>query len=423
MYDAAPLTPEPHGPFSHSPVSAQPRERLLLGAAQLLGSSLEFEENLLRLAPQIAQLGDFCLIDLIDEDGEIARLTAVSREPKDAELAERLGSIHLRRDCAHFSFEPLVLGRPSFRESLDREQLASLVQDPDHQALVTALQLRALISVPIVADRVAGAITVLGCEPTTRLGEDELGLLKELARLAGAAVSNARRFRAERRAREAREEMLAQVAHDLANPLSTIQIAAQTGLLQASAHAPEVVRHIELVRGAAKRTLRLVQDLLDFSRLELGGLKVMPALFPLGPLVEDAVAQARPLANGVELIAEPGVLPPVYADRDRVFQVLANLLGNALKFTRPGGTVRLTAAVREDEVELVVSDTGIGIPQHCLPMVFERFWQATQADRRGAGLGLSIAKSLVEAQGGRLWAKSAVGKGSTFGFTLPRAAA
>ncbi len=114
-------------------------------------------------------------------------------------------------------------------------------------------------------------------------------------------------------------------------------------------------------------------------------------------------------------------MPDVWADRDRLLRVFDNLVGNALKFTPPGGHIRVGAALNEDEVRFWVADTGVGIATEDLPHVFDRFWQARKGERRGTGLGLTIVKAIIEAHGGRIWVESALGVGTTFFFALSAA--
>ena len=171
---------------------------------------------------------------------------------------------------------------------------------------------------------------------------------------------------------------------------------------------------------------RLIQDLLDVALLEAGQLTIERSRLSAGGLIVEAVDMHRALASSssIELQVEVGPdVPEVWGDWDRLLQVFENLIGNAIKFTGAGGRITAGAAPRDDEVVFWVADTGAGIASENLPRIFDRFWQASKAGRRGAGLGLSITKAIVEAHGGRLWVESTEGSGSTFFFTIPRASA
>jgi CheY-like chemotaxis protein len=169
---------------------------------------------------------------------------------------------------------------------------------------------------------------------------------------------------------------------------------------------------------------RLIQDLLDVARMEAGCLSVEPARFPAGLVVSDAVDSQQSLAASarcdlrLDLSRE---LPDVWADRDRLLQVFENLIGNAIKFTPPGGTITVGAALADGAVRFWVRDTGIGIPAENISRLFDRFWQGRRADRRGVGLGLPISRGIVEAHSGRIWFESTPGSGATFLFTIPTA--
>jgi len=180
----------------------------------------------------------------------------------------------------------------------------------------------------------------------------------------------------------------------------------------------------EIVRRAADRMNRMIQDLLDVKRMEGGTLTMDLKPESADVLVNDTIDMLRPLASGSSIVMEPNVadgLPQVIADGARIQQVLSNLVGNAVKFTPRQGRITVSADLLETEVRFAVIDTGPGIPPEQVPHIFGRFWQARSSDRRGIGLGLAIAKGIVEAHGGRIWVESQVGVGSTFYFTLPTA--
>ena len=183
-------------------------------------------------------------------------------------------------------------------------------------------------------------------------------------------------------------------------------------------------RQVEIVRRAADRMNRMIQDLLDVRRAESGRLGIDSKPESPASLVNDTVEMLLPLAKGSAITLEANVaddLLPVVADAARIQQVLSNLVGNAVKFTPRGGRVTVCAEQIDGGVRFGVIDTGPGIPPDQVPHIFGRFWQAMPSDRRGIGLGLAIAKGIVEAHGGMIWVESQVGLGSTFYFTLPSA--
>jgi signal transduction histidine kinase len=286
----------------------------------------------------------------------------------------------------------------------------------------------ATVVVPIASHgRVLGAVTVY----RERRGYDaeDLLVVQDFAGRIALAVENARLYERAQQAIRAREEVVAVVSHDLRNPVSAIgMIASNVRKMPPERLGPDsLAEYLRIISEAAAQADELIQNLLDASRIEAGQLRIAPRPAPLAPLVRAALDVLAPIAaeRGIALRAEVrDDLPPVMADAPRVQQVISNLVGNAIKFTPSGGRVVVSARgaggpTAAEEVEVAVSDTGAGIPPEHLPHVFDRYWQATRTTRRGAGLGLPIAKGLVEAHGGRIWVESMVGEGSTFRFTLP----
>jgi PAS domain S-box-containing protein len=235
------------------------------------------------------------------------------------------------------------------------------------------------------------------------------------------AEENARLYEAATQAVRDRDEVLGIVAHDLRNPLGTILI--QASLLRRTGSDPErrSQKPWEVIERAATRMSRLIRDLLDITSAEAGRLPVDRSRLPAGQIIADSVEAQRSLAAraSLELLLEaPRDLPDVFGDPDRLLQIFENLIGNAIKFTKPGGRITVKAAPGQGEVLFSVADTGSGLSAEDLPHVFDRFWQR-KAGHKGAGLGLPIAKSIVEAHGGRIGVDSSPGCGSTFWFTIP----
>jgi PAS domain S-box-containing protein len=257
-----------------------------------------------------------------------------------------------------------------------------------------------------------------------------LPLYDEQGKLAGAIVINEdvtglREIEeALRRAVRGRDEMLGVVSHDLRSPLQGIELAAR--LISARAEqegGPEWLRSpLERIVRFTRTMRKLIEDLLDIVSIEEGRLSIRHGQTAPPALVLEVTDALQSHAEDkqirLEALVEPG-LPPLVADHDRLHQVLTNLIGNALKFTPAGGRVSVRAIRQGDDVVFSVQDTGAGIPEEQRPHIFDRFWQADSADRRGRGLGLGISKGIVQAHGGKLWVESTMGQGSTFSFAIP----
>jgi signal transduction histidine kinase len=218
-----------------------------------------------------------------------------------------------------------------------------------------------------------------------------------------------------------REEFLAIVSHDLRNPLNHISMAAQNLL-----EGPQEVRELaSSINRSTGEMLRLIQDLLDIERIAVGKLTLHFEQHDVSEIIKEAVEEFKGDADSKEITLEAkpqDVCRYVVCDRSRVMQVLSNLIGNAIKFTPARGKICISCATTGSEgkeVQVSVSDTGEGIAPEKIKTIFERFSQIHSQDRRGIGLGLYIAKMMVEEHPGRIWVESKLGEGSTFHFTLP----
>lgn len=224
----------------------------------------------------------------------------------------------------------------------------------------------------------------------------------------------------------ARDDMLSIVSHDLRNPVNAVKMLAAAILRSdETAALPEpVAEHAAVMLQAALQMDALIQDLLDVSKLESGRMAVQPRVVSMAELVADSIDVLRPSAEQAGVVIStsfPDRLPDVDVDPARITQVLANLISNGIKYSPHGGEVRVSAVADEDVVRVSIEDNGVGIAAAELPRVFDRFWQSKRTNRSGAGLGLTIARGLVRAHGGRIWIESTVGTGTTVHFTVPRA--
>ena len=286
----------------------------------------------------------------------------------------------------------------------------------------------AFLALPLIhGDEVIGGL-VLGFNEANAFGANDHTFPQLLAQSVASALARASAFEAERHGRRAaetlaqtREEVLGVVAHDLRNPLgvasSVLQMMSEFDLTREE-RKPLVASGMRAVRQMG----RLIGDLLDVMRIEAGRLALETEEVPASTVVAQAEENIRHAAQekDISFSAEPPD-PSLYirADRGRLSQVLDNLLGNAVKFTPSGGRVSLRAWRDGPDAVFEVADTGPGVSPENQMHLFDRFWQARSADQRGVGLGLPIAKGIVEAHGGRIWVMSTVGHGSRFYFAIP----
>jgi len=263
----------------------------------------------------------------------------------------------------------------------------------------------------------AGAMHVVA----TALRQHEEALVREQRLRRELEASN----RALTRATQAKSEFLGRMSHELRTPLNAIVGFSELLLLDTPEDAAERARYTGFIHESSLHLLSLVNDLLDVTSLEAERVKLTPTTFDVTTALDAVTGSMRPLAQKQGLTLGTHVAPgvgTVYADERRFRQVLFNLVSNAVKFTPEGGRVELSADVREDTLEVVVADTGIGIPPEDQQRIFEPFEQSDSAGSRqqeGTGLGLALSRRLVELQGGRIWLESTPGEGSRFHFTLP----
>lgn len=247
-------------------------------------------------------------------------------------------------------------------------------------------------------------------------------VMRDVSERRSAEQERARLYAEAQQAIRARDDVLSIVSHDLRNPLSVIGMCASAIEDFMPTPDPRISDLVATIQSSADWMNRLIEDLLDVTRVEAGRLQLHRRPEDLLRVIAEAVTMLQPAVAGksISLREEiPEYLPRADVDAPRMIQVLQNLVSNAVKFTSPGGEIAIQATAKDGEARIAVSDTGIGIPPDDLPRLFDRFWQATGSRRGGAGLGLAIAKGIIEAHGGRIWVESEVGRGSTFTFALP----
>ena len=404
---------------------AEDAERFLTEAGNRLAQALQHDAVHDAIAAMaVPSLGDACFVDVVDETRAIRRVARAGDAERQRAMEHLAAEFPPTWDSPALVIDVLRRGRPELVQHLDDEWLAANEEHADAIALWQRLGIRSLYVAPLaIGDRTVGALTLLDTSGhADRFTADARSLIGEFARGAALALDNARLYAAARRATSARDEVLAVVSHDLRNPISAIAMCAR--ILREAPPSDEAEREkmLTAITEATAWMQRLIRDLLDVSAIEAGRLSVERQPAALAPIVSTAVGMVSGEVeqHSIDLRVDlPPALPAVSVDASRIVQVISNLLGNAVKFTEPGGTITVRATVGPGTVVVSVADTGMGIAADALPRIFDRFWQARATPRRGSGLGLAISRGIIEAHGGRIWAESELGRGSVFSFSVP----
>lgn len=400
-------------------VSSREALRFLTAAGRVLAGSLDLDQTLKRLVRlAVPRVACFAIIDLARDDGRMERVAFGHIDPAKEHLLARPEPFLLNEEGLLPLGRVLEESRALMIEQVERDWTGSA-------RVLERLRLiggRSLIVAPLIArGRTFGTLTFGSTRTDRYYRPADLTLARELARSAGLALDNARLYRRAERAIASRDDVLAVVSHDLRNPVSRVRLAAEM-LLELDQVHDKGRSTVGIILRATDEMTRLIGDLLDVARIEAGTLSIEPVSISLPELLERidesyaAAAREQKLGWSVGGVHAPIT---VLVDEDRLVQAIGNLIGNAMKFTPSGGEVRVEAAASDESVRICVRDTGPGMGEAELAHVFDRFWQARSGDRRGAGLGLAIARGIVEAHAGRLWIESELGKGTTAWVELP----
>jgi signal transduction histidine kinase len=393
--------------------------RFLARSAKVLCASLDYRDTLSAIARvAVPALADACFVDILEERDQLKREeVSFSNADQERVTPEQASLLWPLPDASGLPMQALRSGRALIGNADEASGPSSGERGVAGGAPANAL------CVPLTSrSRTFGVLTLLSSDLERRYTKADLELATELAEQAASALFNARLYQVSRNAIRAREDVLAMVSHDLRAPLQTIKLAA-VAISKLSAPGGAGQRQLDAILRGIHRMERMVSDLLDLTSIEAGHLSVDRQGYEIYGLIRDAFEMLSPLARAKSIDLRVEVMTPprsVLCDRERVLQVFSNLVGNAIKFTKEGGLVSIRAELQRNQACFAVRDNGPGIPESMRLHLFERYWQAHDASKKsGRGLGLYIAKGIVEAQGGRIWFDSELGAGSTFYFTLP----
>ena len=409
---------------------AEDSARYLARASEILGASLDYERTLNDLARLVVpHLADWCVVHVVTEAGETRQVAVAHVDSAKVNEAKELSERYPTDPDAAYGVPNVIrTGKPELHAEVPDELLVSTARNPEHLRLIRALGLQSAMIVPLrVQDRVLGALTLVSSESGRRYGDAELTFAQELARRAAFAVENARLHRLALEANAAKTRFLAVMSHELRTPLNAIGGYAE--LLRMGIRGPvtpDQVEDLDRIMRSERTLLSFINDILNYARLESGHVQFTTERVRVRELVADLESLVSPQIQAKQIqfaFAECDKDLMAHADPDKVRQILVNLLSNAIKFTPADGRIEVQCREHGATVQVLVRDTGVGIPAEKLNAIFEPFVQLDRtltSTQEGSGLGLSISRDLARGMGGDLCAESTPPSGSTFILTLPR---
>jgi PAS domain S-box-containing protein len=400
--------------------------QLLSEASKSVAAVVDVKSSMDRLARLcVPRFADWCVFYLADEQGEIRPIARAHRDSEAEPLLAELSTHYPpHRRAASMSHRVLRSGIAEYSTDLQGTTFDAAAGDSRHDELHQALAPRSQVVVPLASrGRTIGVIEFDRGEARTGFTADEFEIAQELARRAATAIENSRLYDELRRADRQKDDFLAMLAHELRNPLAAIDYATQL----ASISPEQAAAAGEIIQRQVRQLARLIDDLLDVSRITRDKIELRKEPVDAAQLVNRAAGTVAPIIDKhhhqltVDVSSDE---MPLFADPTRTEQIIVNLLTNAAKYTPEGGQITLRAFPQNDQIVITVKDTGIGIPSEMLPRVFELFTQVNpKLDRAkgGLGIGLTVVRRLTEMHGGSVSATSeGLGKGSEFTVRLPR---
>jgi PAS domain S-box-containing protein len=403
------------------------QEGFLLETGQWQAETMDYQERLQRTTDAIVpKIADISVI-YVEENGKIVPKAISHFRKEDLDFAWRLAQ--MRPALADTTTGPMYVmrtGKSQLIEDMTQEILEQTGFDPADLERIKALKVRSYMAIPLNArGRIIGILTLIKLEPN-RFTKKDLDFAEVIAARSALQIENARLYHEAQSSIRLREEILAIVSHDLKNPLSSVVMSNQ--LLEDARQemsrddAALVHRPIEIIDRSTKQMDRLIEDLLDFARIESGTLSLKLALVPAEKLVRDGIELIRHHSDRKRIKIEvtgPPRSPLVRCDPQRITQVFYNLIGNAVKFSPSDSTIAVKMTVSDSLLTIEIRDQGPGIPKENLEKIFQKYWKVKTNSKNGAGLGLYIARKIVESHGGKLRADSVEDQGSLFTMTLP----
>ena len=405
------------------------RQQLLNEVSEKLASTLDHELTLQEITQVIVPaMADYCRIAVLDEQQQIRDIVANHIEPENIALVRELYEQYKDRVNSTYGLQTILeTGRSELFTDATPEAVVHLLDENTAiLPIIQALGLTSYMGMPLIArDKVIGAITFSSTQAQRHYTLEDVVFAQELARRIALTLDNARLYAEAQRAIALRDEFISIASHELRTPVTSLKLYIQVLQKQLNLKGEEsLARSLAKMDAQLNKLTLLIEDLLNVSRIEHGKLEFCEDWFDLNEVVNETVEQIQTTTSKHRIRVEGRISQPVWGDKDRIGQVLTNLLTNAVKFSPQAEEIIVQLSTISDAVIVSVQDFGIGIEKGHLNHIFDRFHRVSDPEEKtypGLGIGLYIAREIIQRHGGMLTVESKKGEGSLFSFTLPHA--
>jgi PAS domain S-box-containing protein len=401
---------------------SEEKQKFLQKASSVLGSSIDYETTLKNLAKLIVpQLADYCRIVVAGESNQVKEINVTHADSKKLPLVKELYEQYKNSSNNRAGVGAILKSGKSEMISKITPEVLSTAK-PRLVEIIKELNLQSYMGAPMkIGNRTIGALTFSSTDPERLYTKDDLILAEELARRSALAIENSRLYAESQRAVSLRDEFISVASHELKTPVTSLKLYIQLIKKQAE-NRGEDTKNLEKMDIQVNKLTGLIQDLLNVSRFQSGKLEYHDEEFDIDDVVDEAIDTIQPTTE-IKIIKIDGKNKhSVWGDKDRISQVVANLLTNAIKYSPNADKVIVSSNFKKEFAEVTVQDFGIGIDKKHLPKLFQRFYRVADSTEKtfpGLGLGLYICKEIIKRYGGQMKVVSTKGKGSKFSFSLP----
>lgn len=402
------------------------QQRFLAEVSKVLSSTLDYKETLTNIARLVVpQLADWFSVDLVDAEGRFELAEIEHQDPEKVQWVQAYREKFPIDPDAPTGLPAIVrTGKSELYPEITDDMVVAAARSEEELAIARLIGLRAAMSVPLVArGKIIGVASFVSALPGKTYDEQDLALAEEVGRRAGMALDNARLYQEIRQAYEQKDEFVSMASHELKTPVTSLK--GFTFVLQrrlSKSGDEQSLHYLSRMDAQLNKLSKLIRELLDISRIQTGKLELQQAPFDLDTFVKETVENVQAATTTHHLLVEGKAQVYVFGDKDRLEQVLINLLTNAIKYSPQANNVVVYVA-RDEKCAIVrVQDFGIGIDEIYQQKIFERFYQVTDPEEKtypGLGIGLYISKEIIERHNGRLEVHSRKGEGATFTIILP----